>query len=101
MLLTLLAPSSIIDERWHDMEFEAIIMHPSINQAEHTTYSYPARVPGPGMYLAWHEEWRQEGVNENPWRVGDPLRPVFLEGSSAELYSLGQGQARVDDVLLR
>lgn len=40
-------------------------------------------------------------VNENPWRVGDPLRPVLLERSSAELYSLGQGQARVDDVLLR
>lgn len=34
---------------------EAIIMHPSIN-----LNTQPTRVPGPGMYLAWHEEWRQE-----------------------------------------
>lgn len=35
---------------------EAIIMHPAIN-----LNTQPTRVPGPGMYLAWHEElWRQE-----------------------------------------
>ena len=65
---------------------EAIMMHPSMKlnntQPIRTLLAYQ------DLVCTWHgtKNGVRKRVNENPWRVGDPLRPVFLEGSSAELY---------------